>query len=70
MRGLPTYQAACEQDNQTVTDRSATMLTVNPKYVLRNHLAEIAIRKARDEQDYSEIAALLKVLENPFDELA
>ncbi len=65
---LPSYQVACEQSNQTVAARSAAMLAVNPKYILRNHLAEIAIRKATDEHDYSEISTLLKILENPFDE--
>ena len=38
------------------------------KYVLRNYLAEVAIRKARDEKDYSEIERLRKLLARPFDE--
>jgi uncharacterized protein YdiU (UPF0061 family) len=52
-------------------DRRARMDRVNPKYVLRNHLAEVAIRKARGddgERDYGEVARLLKVLERPYDE--
>ena len=44
------------------------MLKVNPKYVFRNYMAEIAIRKAEDEQDYSEIDRLLELLQSPFDE--
>ena len=43
------------------------MLKVNPKYVLRNHLGELAIRAAR-EKDFSVVDGLLKVLERPFDE--
>ena len=31
-------------------------------------MAETAIRKARDEQDYSEIHQLISLLSNPFDE--
>ncbi len=62
------YQAHCNRDGCGASDRSTVMLTVNPKYVLRNHLAEIAIRKARDEHDYSEINTLLSVLAKPFDE--
>ena len=47
--------------------RAAAMHRVNPKYVLRNHLAEVAIRHAR-EGDYSEVVRLLEVLERPYDE--
>jgi serine/tyrosine/threonine adenylyltransferase len=43
------------------------MLRVNPKFVLRNHLAEIAIRKAQSG-DYSEIDTLHNLLKSPFDE--
>ena len=43
------------------------MKRVNPRYVLRNHLAENAIRAAR-EGDFAETRRLLKVLERPYDE--
>lgn len=43
------------------------MLKTNPKYVLRNHLAEIAIRQAK-LKDFTEVENLLTVLQNPFDE--
>lgn len=43
------------------------MNRVNPKYVLRNHLAEIAIRRAK-EKDFSEVERLARVLRRPFDE--
>jgi uncharacterized protein YdiU (UPF0061 family) len=43
------------------------MLRVNPKFVLRNHLGEIAIRQAK-LKDFSEVEALLKILQSPFDE--
>jgi uncharacterized protein YdiU (UPF0061 family) len=47
--------------------RAAAMNAVNPKYVLRNHLAEQAIRQAR-QKDFSEVARLLEILRQPFDE--
>ncbi len=67
---LPSYLAACTASGLAARTRSTSMLAINPKYVLRNHLAEIAIRKARDENDFSELNILLKVLERPFDEQA
>ncbi len=44
-----------------------TMLRTNPRFVLRNHLGEQAIRSAK-AKDFSEISRLLHLLENPFDE--
>jgi uncharacterized protein YdiU (UPF0061 family) len=43
------------------------MLKVNPKYVLRNYLAEQAITAAKDK-DFSGVDNLLSVLQNPYDE--
>ena len=47
--------------------RHTTMLRTNPKIVLRNYLAQIAIEKAQ-QGDYTEIDHLLGVLHAPFDE--
>ncbi len=46
---------------------ASLMLQTNPKFVLRNHLGEQAIRQAK-LKDFSGVAALLKLLESPFDE--
>ena len=43
------------------------MLRTNPKFVLRNHLGEQAIRAAK-QKDFSEVDTLLRLLERPFDE--
>ncbi len=43
------------------------MLKTNPKYVLRNHLGEQAIRAAK-LKEFTVVRDLLAVLENPFDE--
>ncbi len=47
--------------------RQAAMRAANPKYVLRNWLAEGAIRKAR-ARDFAEVGRLLDCLRRPFDE--
>ena len=65
------YRARLRAEHSDDAGRRARMDRVNPKYVLRNHLAETAIRKARGDdgaRDFSEVARLLKVLERPFDE--
>jgi uncharacterized protein YdiU (UPF0061 family) len=57
-------------DRIAPTERAAAsdrMLRSNPKFVLRNHLAEQAIRQAK-LGDYMEVATLLSLLESPFDE--
>jgi uncharacterized protein YdiU (UPF0061 family) len=47
--------------------RGAEMLRANPKFVLRNHLAQAAIESAQGG-DFSEIARLHDVLRRPFDD--
>ena len=49
--------------------RAILMLKSNPKYVLRNHLGEEAIRAAKIK-DYSKIRTLLDTLQAPFDDHA
>jgi serine/tyrosine/threonine adenylyltransferase len=48
-------------------ERAARMNRVNPKYVLRNHLAQTAIEAAK-RGEFGETERLLKVLARPFDE--
>lgn len=48
-------------------ERRSSMLRINPKIVLRNYLAQIAIEKA-EQGDYAELAQLFTVLQTPFDE--
>jgi len=62
------YAAALRQQESNDGARSQAMRAVNPKYILRNHLAEVAIRRAADERDYSEINRLHRLLTRPFDE--
>jgi serine/tyrosine/threonine adenylyltransferase len=61
------YRARLALDNSNDAERTARMHRANPKFVLRNHLAQTAIERAQ-QGDYSETQRLLKVLERPFDE--
>ena len=62
------YAQRLQEENSDDSERTARMKQVNPKYILRNYLAEQAIRKAEDDKDYSEVEVLFKLLQNPFDE--
>lgn len=63
------YRARLRAEDSVDQARAQRMNRVNPKYILRNHLAEVAIRAARsDPHDFAEVARLLKVLQQPYDE--
>jgi len=62
------YGARLRAEHSCDTVRRAAMNRVNPKYVLRNYLAQTAIECARDRRDYSGIDRLLRVLQTPYDE--
>jgi len=70
----PAFDAWAEQYRQRLraedsddAARQLAMNAVNPKYVLRNYLAQVAIEKAQNK-DFTEVARLLTVLQRPFDE--
>ncbi|UZR28265.1 protein adenylyltransferase SelO [Methylococcus mesophilus] len=62
------YRARLRSEQNTDDEaRAGRMNRVNPKYVLRNHLAQIAIDRAM-LGDYSEVAKLTGLLRRPYDE--
>jgi uncharacterized protein YdiU (UPF0061 family) len=61
------YRARLRQENSVDATRREAMNRTNPKYVLRNYLAQVAIEQAQNG-DYSGVHKLLAVLERPFDE--
>jgi uncharacterized protein YdiU (UPF0061 family) len=61
------YRARLKAENSHDLTRRLTMHATNPKYILRNYLAQIAIEKAQNK-DFSEVDTLLHILEHPFDE--
>ncbi|MCL4245301.1 MAG: YdiU family protein [Candidatus Dadabacteria bacterium] len=62
------YRRRLVSEGSVHAERKEAMSSVNPKYILRNYLAERAIRKAEDEGDYSEIERLRVLLKTPFSE--
>jgi len=64
------YENRKEQDetlDEFQEKRKQQMIQKNPKFVLRNHLAEACIKKV-EKGDYEMLEKLLYILENPFDE--
>ncbi|GAW87230.1 hypothetical protein bplSymb_SCF06502P010 [Bathymodiolus platifrons methanotrophic gill symbiont] len=64
---LRQYIARVQEDKTSDESRNQTMNSVNPKYVFRNYLAQLAIDKA-EQGDHSMVNELLEVLRNPYNE--
>ncbi|EPS0983752.1 protein adenylyltransferase SelO [Vibrio vulnificus] len=54
-------------ETKSAQQRCEQMRSVNPKYILRNYLAQQAIDKAQ-QGDFSEVHTLAKLLKNPYDD--
>ncbi|RII83695.1 YdiU family protein [Neopusillimonas maritima] len=66
---LEQYRQRVQFDGRSEADRVTQMLSANPLYVLRNHLAQQAI-DAAEKDDASVIDALMTVLRDPYTERA
>ncbi|WP_394060051.1 YdiU family protein [Alcaligenes sp. WGS1538] len=66
---LQRYRQRLAQDGSDTPQRAVAMNRVNPLYVLRNYLAEQAIRAAAQD-DAAEIETLLTLLRDPYTERA
>ena len=61
------YRDRLQSEQSQDDERRRRMDRVNPKYILRNYLAQGAIEKAQ-QKDYSEIDRLLQLLHDPYSE--
>ena len=64
---LRRYGKRLQQENSDDDSRRARMSRVNPKFVLRNYLAQMAIDKA-EQGDYGLLHELFEVMKHPYDE--
>ncbi|MBV1922644.1 MAG: YdiU family protein [Flavobacteriaceae bacterium] len=61
------YRVRLQKEALSDHERATKMNRVNPKYVLRNYMAQLAI-DAADKGDYSVIGELFDVLKKPYEE--
>ena len=61
------YNQRLSFEKDIITERKIKMNLVNPKYVFRNYMAQVAI-DAADNGDYSIIEELFQLLKKPYDE--
>jgi uncharacterized protein YdiU (UPF0061 family) len=61
------YVERLQKETKSDTERKAAMDKVNPKYVLRNYMSQVAI-DAADKGDYSVVDELFQLLKKPYDE--
>ncbi|RXG15225.1 putative protein YdiU (UPF0061 family) [Leeuwenhoekiella aestuarii] len=61
------YAKRLQQESCSDDERQAAMNRVNPKYVLRNYMAQLAI-DAADEGDYALIDTLYQMLKKPYED--
>lgn len=66
-RWFVSYAKRLEKETISYEERKQHMMTTNPKYVLRNYMAQMAIDKAETD-NFSLIEELYQVLKNPYDE--
>ena len=64
---LDAYDVRLKKESLDTKHRHEKMLSINPKYILKNHILQEAIQKA-ELGEYSMIEELLKVAHSPFDE--
>jgi uncharacterized protein YdiU (UPF0061 family) len=64
---LTQYRTRLMQESNSDTERAALINQVNPKFILRNHLAQRAIEMAQQD-DFTEVNRLQRILSRPFDE--
>jgi uncharacterized protein YdiU (UPF0061 family) len=61
------YLVRLQSEDLSDESRKELMNRINPKYILRNHLAQKAIEQAQQD-DFSELERLHQILSKPFDE--
>ena len=65
---LRAWADRCMVDGRSAEERKLAMDAVNPKYVLRNWMAQLAIDRIDERGDFAGVTELLDLLRNPYDD--
>jgi uncharacterized protein YdiU (UPF0061 family) len=64
---IHSFQQRHNKESFSSSDKLALMNHTNPKFILRNYMAQQVI-EAAEESDYSKLETLIKIITNPFEE--
>ena len=68
MSWIKSYQERHHKESEPIVEKILVMKANNPKYILRNYMAQEVI-EAAENSDYSSLETLIKVIAFPYDEL-
>ena len=64
---INSFQKRHHKESFTLSEKLVLMNNTNPKFILRNYMAQEVI-EAAEESNYSELETLIKIITNPFEE--
>jgi uncharacterized protein YdiU (UPF0061 family) len=65
---IKSYQERHNKESKSIAKKISLMNAINPKYILRNYMAQEVI-EAAENSDFSATKALIEVITSPYDEL-
>ena len=64
---INSFQKRHDRENFTLSEKLVLMNRTNPKFILRNYMAQEVI-EAAEESNYLKLETLIKIITNPFEE--
>jgi uncharacterized protein YdiU (UPF0061 family) len=68
MSWIKSYQERHNKESKSIAKKISLMNAINPKYILRNYMAQEVI-EAAENSDFSAAETLIEVITSPYDEL-
>ncbi|MDB6096483.1 MAG: hypothetical protein JWM09_761, partial [Francisellaceae bacterium] len=68
LKWLKNYHQHLNLKTENIPAHQKKLNQVNPKFILRNWVAELVIRSAEDQKDYSLLDRVFNILQKPYDE--